>query len=337
MTCGIYKIENKINGKKYIGQSNNIERRWKYHLQYIKNGKSKMYQAFREDGIENFDFSIVEECPIIDLDEKEKYWISYYNSIENGYNMIFGSPFKRRKYHKLSDDEYNNIVKDLIDNVLSIDEIINKYNLCSSYIYDINWNNTNLGNPNLTYPLRNLKTGCVEKYEDILKKEIDNIVFDLQENKLTYVEISEKYHLTHKMLYNINKGKKYYNEKLKYPLRDIKTKISKQEAEEIQKLLKETNLSYKEIGEKFNQKAGRISDINNGDIFINDKYNYPIRKMVHFLNKDELFEVISLLKNTNLSFTDIGKKFEISPTAVKYINDGVSYHDENIQYPFRKK
>lgn len=43
------------------------------------------------------------------------------------------------------------------------------------------------------------------------------------------------------MLYNINKGKKYYNEKLKYPLRDIKTKISKQEAGEIQKLLKEPN------------------------------------------------------------------------------------------------
>lgn len=28
MTCGIYKIENKINGKLYIGQSVNIEKRW---------------------------------------------------------------------------------------------------------------------------------------------------------------------------------------------------------------------------------------------------------------------------------------------------------------------
>ena len=46
-----------------------------------------------------------------------------------------------------------------------------------------------------------------------------------------------------------------------------------------------------------------------------------------------MVEVIYLLKNTNLNFIDIVK---ISPAAVKYINDGVSYHDENIQYPFRK-
>lgn len=40
--------------------------------------------------MENFSFEIVEECSEKFLDEREKYWISYYNSFENGYNATIG-------------------------------------------------------------------------------------------------------------------------------------------------------------------------------------------------------------------------------------------------------
>ena len=89
MTCGIYKIENKINGKIYIGQSIEIERRWQKHLS--ASDDFIVHQAIRKYGKENFIFSIVEECELIDLNEKENYWINFYQSIvPNGYNMIPG-------------------------------------------------------------------------------------------------------------------------------------------------------------------------------------------------------------------------------------------------------
>lgn len=89
MTCGIYKIENQINHKIYIGQSIEIERRWQKHL----NAQDDfiIHQAIRKYGKENFIFSILEECDMLELDNRENYWINQYNSlIPNGYNMIAG-------------------------------------------------------------------------------------------------------------------------------------------------------------------------------------------------------------------------------------------------------
>lgn len=89
MSCGIYKIENKINGKIYIGQSIGIEHRWQKHL--AANDDFIIHKALKKYGKENFDFSIIEECNSLELDNKEKYWIDYYNSlVPNGYNMIPG-------------------------------------------------------------------------------------------------------------------------------------------------------------------------------------------------------------------------------------------------------
>ena len=86
---GIYMYENKLNHKKYIGQSVNIERRKKEHLNY-PSPYSKFDNHLSKLGEDNFIFSILEECEIRELDEKEKYWIKYYNSIQEGYNLICG-------------------------------------------------------------------------------------------------------------------------------------------------------------------------------------------------------------------------------------------------------
>lgn len=89
MTCGIYKIENLSNGKIYIGQSIEIERRWKKHL----NAKDNflIHKALRKYGKNNFLFSIIEECSADKLNEREIYWINYYQSLcPQGYNMIDG-------------------------------------------------------------------------------------------------------------------------------------------------------------------------------------------------------------------------------------------------------
>lgn len=90
---GIYKITNLINGKKYVGQSIHIERRWKEHI--YQNRNSAIHQAIEKYGVENFNFEIIEECPQSQLDEREIFWIKHFNSYENGYNLTPGgrTPF----------------------------------------------------------------------------------------------------------------------------------------------------------------------------------------------------------------------------------------------------
>ena len=91
---GIYKITNQINGKVYIGQSIDIQYRWKQHKQQAKNNRknNKLYQAMRKYGIENFLFEVIEQCKFSQqqLDNRQRYWIEYYNSYENGYNSTRG-------------------------------------------------------------------------------------------------------------------------------------------------------------------------------------------------------------------------------------------------------
>lgn len=97
---GIYKITNTINGKVYIGQSIDIEKRWKDHIKDYKKGEQVLYKAIRKYGIENFSFEVVEECDMEELDDKEIYYIKEYCSYihadeSKGYNMTLGGEGNR--------------------------------------------------------------------------------------------------------------------------------------------------------------------------------------------------------------------------------------------------
>lgn len=93
----IYCYTNKINGKKYVGQTNNIERRKREHISVAFNPNSKDYeylfhQKLREYGPDNFVFSILEETTSDKVDEAEQFWIKELHSYvqENGYNLTLG-------------------------------------------------------------------------------------------------------------------------------------------------------------------------------------------------------------------------------------------------------
>lgn len=92
---GIYKITNKINGKCYIGQSINIEERLNSYKKRAFNQNHidynmTIYKVIRKYGIESFTFEAIEECDKKDLDNREVYWINFFNSYYNGYNCTFG-------------------------------------------------------------------------------------------------------------------------------------------------------------------------------------------------------------------------------------------------------
>ena len=95
---GIYKIENLINHKVYVGQSQNIFNRWKSHLNDLNHDKHynpHLQRAWNKYSENNFKFEIIECCDIDSLDEREIYWIAYFDSFKNGYNQNIGGDGNR--------------------------------------------------------------------------------------------------------------------------------------------------------------------------------------------------------------------------------------------------
>ena len=91
---GIYKITSPSN-KVYVGQSTNIEKRWSGYSTNKKKMKeqTKLFNSFRKYGVDNHKFEIIEECNKDKLNDKEVYWIEFYNSVNAGLNVSKGGHY----------------------------------------------------------------------------------------------------------------------------------------------------------------------------------------------------------------------------------------------------
>lgn len=104
----IYKIQNLINNKVYIGQTKNFKVRFKNHRFCGKQDSDyPLYHEMFVYGIDKFDFSIIEYIDDIYADDRERYWISYYNSFNKGYNQQTGGAngftFNEKSKHDISE------------------------------------------------------------------------------------------------------------------------------------------------------------------------------------------------------------------------------------------
>lgn len=165
MTTGIYKITNLINNHIYIGQSINIERRFREH----KNKTSLIVdKAIKKYGIENFLFEIIEECDSSILDEREKYWITFYDSYRMGYNCTYGGQGIQCFSIKLSNEDVEKIYQLLLDFEFTQNEIATRFNVSYQTISDINRGKSRKIE-GYDFPLRNHNI----QHEQCLQKERD--------------------------------------------------------------------------------------------------------------------------------------------------------------------
>lgn len=91
--CGIYKITSLTSGKIYVGQSVDCRERWRNHIKAaLVNGNKTnlLYSAMAKELPENFTFEILEEVPRVQLNEREKYYIDFYQSAKVGLNKTAG-------------------------------------------------------------------------------------------------------------------------------------------------------------------------------------------------------------------------------------------------------
>lgn len=96
---------------------------------------------------------------------------------------------------------------------------------------------------------------------------------------------------------------------------------------------------FSEIQEETGISLSHISEINTGKRRYDTLCDYPLNKMTcgRKLNKTQVNEIITLLKETNLSVQDISHQYNVSNSVIECINKGKHYKQTDIKYPIRAR
>nr|DAU78885.1 MAG TPA: intron associated endonuclease [Caudoviricetes sp.] len=231
MKKAIYKITNNITNKSYIGQSVCPERRFKEHYWKGKYNNSPIDLAMQKYGLENFSLTILEWCE--DYNEKEKYYIQYYNTLApNGYNLLEGGDEPPHKYgedhpnSKYKQEKIEQIITDLQSKKFTLKQIQDKYNVPEHLVSSINRGATHRKN-GIQYPI------ITNSLYHLSDKDFDDIVYLLKNSTCTCSEIGAYFGKTANAIKAINSGRNHYCNKLTYPIRNFRGKANSQSVETI--------------------------------------------------------------------------------------------------------
>ena len=272
----IYCYTNKLNNHKYVGQTNNYERRIREHRSCAFNEKANSYndlihKKIREYGEENFEISLIEKLFTEDIEEvnqREIYWIDKLQSHCStglGYNVSYGGG--RRGYSSILNQEELKTLKEEIKQGIPYYELENKYNISASFISSIN-NGVYFKNEKEIYPL-------FKYYKD--DKDYDELIDLLLNSTYSYTKIAEMLEIGQSTIKKINAGVLRHG---LYPTYPIRTKsANEQRADKIKELLLTTSFSNRQIGEMIGASEETVRRIKVGQVFRDDKLSYPLSNL----------------------------------------------------------
>ncbi len=273
---GIYLIKNLINNKVYVGQSVNIKDRWGSHKRKLnKNCHSNLHlqSSWNKYGEDNFEFKVLEECDLNNINEREIYYIKKYNSAnyEKGYNKTFGGQDSTRAYtnevkEKMSFNRLNNSkfrgenltqskltendvieIKRMLVKEVSQSKIANIFNVTDQNISSIKrletWSEVA---SELNDKIKELYSEYIGIGEDNPNSSLSNdlvlkIKKDLSEG-IKLEDVSRKYNLNKSTVFNIKDLRNYKNIGKEY-----NEKISKFHKKQRKNLNRETVLRIREL------------------------------------------------------------------------------------------
>lgn len=190
----IYKVTNVVNGKIYIGQTiQSVKDRWHRHC-----GKSGISQAelnthfkraILKYGRENFRVETIEMCDSSKLNEREKYYIKYYNSYNEGYNSTLGGQNGYKPYKTSKED--NKAIISLYKYGFSLREIGREFNIDKATVKGILIRN-------------NIKLRASRTYK-LSREERSNILGDFKKG-ISRKEIMDKYKISKSYLSQLITG-----------------------------------------------------------------------------------------------------------------------------------
>lgn len=219
--CGIYMYEHKASHKKYIGRSTDIAKRKSAH-KCRPSSCSLFDETLAKEGEDAFIFSVLEECTPDKLDEREKYWIHYYNCLKpNGYNILEGGNCyigENNPWSKLTENQVKEIITLLEECKLTNKEIANLYNVIPNTIDSINnchyWTHlhsykSNIRQENLnkkTYPC-SIHAGENNPTSKITEEKALEIIELLKYDSRSLAKLSRELDISLNILYDINRCK----------------------------------------------------------------------------------------------------------------------------------
>lgn len=336
MGC-IYMYTNKINGKKYIGQT--IGSLKKRHSQHICQNETYFDRALNKYGAENFELEIIEDN-IFDeneLNDKEIYYINKFDTFNNGYNMTRGGN-NGTKFNEEDRDKIINLIK---NTSMSFKEIGEKTGYTIYTISSINQGET-LPLENEDYPIRTQRN--TQKFS---QDDIDIVIDLLKTTDFSFDKISEITNTNWYFVSDVNRGKRKVasNNEIRFPIRKNHkhTKITNELINSIVSELQKDELSEEQIGELLNVSPYTVGQINRGKHSICKSMNisFPIRQKQHRnktnysgrkINDDQLLEIIDLLLDTSLSTEEIARRYNVDKSAIDRINRGVVFKPITNQY-----
>lgn len=198
---GIYCFTNKINNKKYIGQSIQLKERYNQHKRNHlnpddKSYNSSFYRAIRKYGFENFNYEILEDNDSLtkeELNELEIYYINLYDSFKNGYNETQGGQTSLH-FTKLSDDNIFEIKKQLKNTSKKIEDIAKDFNVSISLVSMINNGKAWYSNE-YNYPIRDSRINRIKGERVNTAIFLDKEILQIRKEYVDYSlsELYEKY------------------------------------------------------------------------------------------------------------------------------------------------
>lgn len=271
----IYCYTNKINGHKYVGQTNNMKRRIREHRSCAVNPLASSYndlihQKIRQYGEENFDIEVLEILYTNDQQEvnkREQYWIDKLQSFRGtglGYNGDKGG--SRRYSNVLSEEQLQTLKEEIKQGVPFID-LQEKYKISPSFISSIN-HGTYFFDENETYPL-------FKYYKS--NEDYDELIDLLLNSSLSLATIAKQLNMGESTVKKINEGKLRVGLYPTYPIR--KKSVYAMKADEIKDLLLNTSLTRQEIIEATGSSAETIRRINIGQSHKDPTLSYPLRNL----------------------------------------------------------
>lgn len=175
----IYLISNDINNKVYVGQTiQTLNKRFNGHCCYSKSDRSvNMYikRAIHKYGKDKFHITLIEECPINLLNDREKYWIDFYDSYNNGYNLTKGGQDSNYfNLHRLEDTiDIKKFTEYIIEFRPLAVEVASHFGISKCSVYNLI---KRLDNPNLV--LNSYNPRKAKSIEDIDKEELKRLYLE---------------------------------------------------------------------------------------------------------------------------------------------------------------
>ena len=280
----IYIIKNNINTKVYIGQALNSEKRFKSHCKGNYNN-SLIDKAIQKYGKEHFWFEIL-EAQIENYNEREKFWIKYYNSkTPFGYNILEGGNEPPRfsgddhPSTKISDKEVLLLKKDLAETQIPLSQLAEKYKISKKQVLRIN-QGISRASLNENYPIR--KNPNING--KLTEEDVDNIIELLKYTYRFNGDIAREYGVEVHAISKINNGTAHHRDNIQYPIRNWKSSgvilFTYEQVSEIIFALSQTKDSIQSIAKKYNVNRQAIEQINRGTSkkYVREGLSYPLRK-----------------------------------------------------------